>query len=128
MLYQNILIIDDDIDDSDIFIEAINSLNINVNCLAQNNSVAALEFLISTEILPDLIFLDYNMPVLNGNEFIEKIKTVERLRSIPVVIYSTYSEAAAEQLLIVQDGQKYITKPNSFSELKSLLKNILEGN
>lgn len=56
MLYRNILLIDDDIDDADMFIEAINSLDENVTCLAETNPVKALEFLKSTKILPDLIF------------------------------------------------------------------------
>lgn len=73
MLYQNILLVDDDREDADVFIEAVISLDKNITCLAETNPVKALEFLKSTEILPDLIFLDYNMPVMNGNEFIEKI-------------------------------------------------------
>ena len=125
MLYKNILLIDDDIDDADVFIEAINSLDKNVTCLAETNPVKALEFLKSTKILPDLIFLDYNMPVLNGNEFIQKMRTVEKLKPIPVIIYSSYSENAAAQLSIINDTERYISKPNSFAELTALLKNIL---
>ena len=126
MLYRNILLIDDDIDDADVFIEAINSLDKNVDCVAETNPVKALEFLKSTKMLPDLIFLDYNMPVLNGNEFIEKMRAVEKLKSIPVIIYSSYSENAATQLSIIHDTERYISKPNTFTELTALLKNILE--
>ncbi|MCM0667078.1 response regulator [Flavobacterium tyrosinilyticum] len=126
MLYRNILLIDDDIDDADVFIEAINSLDKNVTCLAETNPIKALEFLKSTKILPDLIFLDYNMPVINGNEFIEKMRAVEKLKPIPVIIYSSYSENAAAQLSIIHDTERYISKPNTFTELAALLKNILE--
>lgn len=126
MLYRNILLIDDDIDDAEVFIEAVNSLDKNVTCLAETNPVKALEFLKSTKILPDLIFLDYNMPILNGNEFIEKMRAVEKLKPIPVIIYSSYSENTAAQLSIIHDTERYITKPNSFTELTALLKNILE--
>ncbi|CAM3552512.1 response regulator [Flavobacterium chungbukense] len=126
MLYRNILLIDDDIDDADVFIEAVNSLDKNVTCLAETNPVKALEFLKSTKILPDLIFLDYNMPVINGNEFIEKMRAVEKLKSIPIIIYSSYSENAATQLSIIHDTERYISKPNTFTELTALLKNILE--
>ncbi|QSB25457.1 response regulator [Flavobacterium sp. CLA17] len=125
MLYKNILLIDDDRDDTDIFIEAINSLNKDIRCVAENNPIKALENLKSSEKLPDLIFLDYNMPVINGCEFLQKMRKVEQLRQIPVILYSTYSEAAAEQLSITQDTEKYITKPNTFVELKAVLKDIL---
>lgn len=126
MLYKNILLIDDDSDDADVFIEAIISLDKNISCLAETNPVKALEFLKNAEILPDLIFLDYNMPVMNGNEFLEKMRDVEDLRPIPVILYSSYSENAAEQLSIIHDTERYITKPNSFKELTAVLKSILE--
>jgi CheY-like chemotaxis protein len=126
MLYKNILLIDDDSDDADVFIEAINSLDKNITCFAETNPIKALEFLTSTETLPDLIFLDYNMPVLNGNEFIEKMRAVEELQPIPVILYSSYSETAADQLSIIHDTERYITKPHTFTELTAVLKSILE--
>ncbi len=126
MLYKNILLIDDDNDDADVFIEAINSLDRNITCTAQTNPIKALEYLASLEILPDLIFLDYNMPVLNGNEFLEKMRVVERLAVIPVIVYSTYSLVAAETLCIVHKNEQYITKPDNFNDLKVLLDSILE--
>jgi CheY-like chemotaxis protein len=126
MLYKNILLIDDDSEDSDLFIEAINSLDKNISCIAKTNPIAALEFLNNTEILPDLIFLDYNMPILNGNEFLDKMRAVKELQLIPVILYSSYSENAAEQLSIIHNTERYITKPNTFTELTAVLKSILE--
>lgn len=125
MLYKNILLVDDDSDDAEIFSEAIQSLHENIVCRTETNPVKALENLKKGENPPDLIFLDYNMPVLNGNEFLKKIREVQQLSEIPVILYSNYSEAAAEQLCITQDTDRYICKPNSFNELTAVLKNIL---
>ncbi|PBJ07987.1 response regulator [Flavobacterium sp. ACN6] len=124
MLYKKILLIDDDSDDTDVFLEAVNSLDKNINCLVQNNPVQALEYLKNLEILPDLIFVDFNMPVLNGNELIGRMSKVVRLQDIPVILYSSYSETAAERLSIINDSQ-YITKPSNFNELVAVLKEIL---
>ncbi|MHC0443188.1 response regulator [Flavobacterium sp. 3-210] len=126
MLYKNILLIDDDNDDADVFIEAIHSLDENIRCLSETNPIKALENLKSSEELPDLIFLDYHMPVLNGSEFLEKMLQVQQLSEIPVILYSTYSVEAAEQLGINEHTERYITKPNSFVELKAVLKHILK--
>ncbi|WP_291287459.1 response regulator [Flavobacterium sp.] len=126
MLYKNILLIDDDNDDADVFIEALHSLDENIQCLAETNPIKALENLKRSEKLPDLIFLDYHMPVLNGNEFLEKMRQVQQLSQIPVILYSTYPEEAAEQLGISVHSKRYITKPYSFVELKALLKHILK--
>lgn len=126
MKYKNILLVDDDIEDASIFIEAINALDKSILCRSETNPITALENLQSSEELPDLIFLDYNMPVINGNEFIDKMRTVEKLKSIRVILYSSYSESAAEQLSIIHDTETYICKPNTFNELLRVLKNILE--
>jgi CheY-like chemotaxis protein len=126
MLYKNILLIDDDYEDGEVFIEAINSLNKNILCQSETNPIKALENLKSSKNLPDLIFLDYNMPVLNGDEFIKKMREVVQLRQIPIILYSTYSTDAAEQLSITQMTDRYITKPSTFVELTSVLKSILD--
>jgi CheY-like chemotaxis protein len=125
MLYKNILLVDDDSDDAEVFCEAIQSVDENIVCQSETNPVKALENLKNGENTPDLIFLDYNMPVLNGNEFLKKMREVQQLSKISVILYSTYSETAAEHLCITQDTDRYITKPNSFEELTAVLKNIL---
>lgn len=120
--------IDDDHDDSEIFIEAVNSLDKKISCYSETNPIAAFEHLKNAGNLPDIIFLDYSMPVVNGKEFLEKIKSVEELKSIPVILYSSYCESAAKQLCITHNAEKYIPKPYSFTELTQVLRSVLELN
>jgi CheY-like chemotaxis protein len=77
-------------------------------------------------VLPDVIFLDYNMPDMNGQDFIAAIRKDERLRGIPVILYSTYSQEAAEQLLLTTGTDYFISKPYHFEDLKNILKNVLQ--
>lgn len=65
------------------------------------------------------------MPVLNGSELLEKIRGKKKLESIPVIVYSSYSQHAAEQLSIINDTESYITKPITFMELKAVLERIV---
>jgi CheY-like chemotaxis protein len=65
-----------------------------LNICVANNGQIALDILSSTkndEDLPDFILLDLNMPVMNGLELLSIIRQDERLRAIPVVIYTTSS-------------------------------------
>jgi CheY-like chemotaxis protein len=126
MQYQNILLIDDDDDDREIFREAVNSLGKGILCEDEKNPTQALEKLRKSEVLPDIIFLDYNMPDMNGQDFIAQIKGEQRLRDIPVILYSTYSKEAAEQLLLTAGTEKFISKPYNFDDLKSILKIVLQ--
>ena len=64
-----LLIVDDDEDDSDLFIEAVEEVDERIACNTAKNGLAALEWLRdSRHTLPDLIFLDISMPLLNGTD------------------------------------------------------------
>ncbi len=126
MLYSNILLIDDDQDDIELFIEAVKTIDKNIKCRACNNPVKAWDELQDTMIPPDVIFLDYNMPVLNGSEFLKKIKNERKLKDIPVILISSPSKEFMSSFLKNNDILQYISKPCSYPEYVSVLKSTLE--
>lgn len=125
MLYKNILLIDDDPDDAEIFTEAIGSLNKDIVMRSARNPKVILEELKASETLPDLIFLDYNMPLLNGQEVLLQLKSDDHLRQIPVILISSPSEEIMKDLLQRNEIVKYISKPSSYGELIRILNSIL---
>ncbi|MEJ0106248.1 MAG: response regulator [Bacteroidota bacterium] len=72
--------------------------------------------------LPDIIFLDYNMPGNDGNQCLQLIKKTARLLHIPVIIYSTsnYEKLINESYKL--GAYKYIVKPSSFDEVKTTVR------
>src|SRR6185436_20450517 len=85
-----ILLVDDDKDDQRFFVDAVASLKGNHQCIVADDGDKALLLLTQPlTIVPDFIFLDLNMPRMNGKGFLSKIKSIKLLQSIPVVIYST---------------------------------------
>ena len=126
MAYKNILLIDDDSDDTQLFVEAVNAVNKQVVCRTALNPAKALEELSTMEDLPDILFLDYNMPVVNGLEFIQRMQHIERLRHIEVIVMST----PPEDVMVAWFGRnntsvKYISKPSSMQELIEILRELL---
>ncbi len=83
-----ILCIDDDPDDTDFFCEAIKVVSPVAQCLTANDGLSALKILRS-EVQPDVIFLDINMPRMSGREVLMQIKKSYKLSQIPIIIYST---------------------------------------
>ena len=75
--------------------------------------------------LPDLIFLDLNMPEKNGKECLQEIRSNRNFDSIRVVIYSTSSSRKDIDDTRTLGANLYLVKPNSFGSLKAALKNIV---
>lgn len=126
MSTKEILLIDDDDDDLKNFVDAIESLQKNINCHTSRSGLKALEELTNSKKLPDLILLDYNMPYINGMEFLRKLRSYHSLASIDVVMFSTPDENVMIPWLAKNDiAVKYISKPDTFEELKTLFDSIL---
>ena len=125
-LYKRLLIIDDDVEDQEIFIEALKEVDSSVICYTATSGEEAFKRM-ETEVvlLPDLIFLDLNMPKLNGKQVLKEIKTSRLLRHIPVIMYST-SFAPRDIDEIKQVGAiHYLLKPSRFDDLCHALTYIL---
>jgi CheY-like chemotaxis protein len=111
-------IVDDDIDDQDLFIEAVSEVDKSIECMSASNCEEALEMLRNRRIgLPDMIFLDLNMPRLNGKQCLAELKKESHLRDIPVIIYSTSSEKRDIDETTRLGAAHFLTKPNKFEEL-----------
>jgi CheY-like chemotaxis protein len=126
MGYKNLLLIDDDEDDQEIFLEALKIISHSVTYLAHSLAQDALKKLISQEIDPDVIFLDLNMPMMNGHQFLIEIKKIEGLKSIPVIMFSTTSHIHTIQISKDLGAHAFITKPRNFEELIKILKPLID--
>lgn len=125
-LYSHLYIIDDDIEDQEIFIEAVKEVSENIQCSSSTSGEDALnELEHELKTLPDLIFLDLNMPKLNGKQVLREIKKIPGLKGIPVIMYST-SFAPRDIDEIRQIGAAHhLLKPSRFNDLCTALNTIL---
>jgi CheY-like chemotaxis protein len=119
------MLIDDDIEDQEIFLEAIEQAGIAVNCTTLENAKEALHKLLGKDLAVDLIFLDLNMPIMSGSQFLAEIKKLDSLKDIPVIILSTSSDSNTIQQTKQLGATKFITKPETFDELVFVLKAVL---
>ena len=119
-----ILLVDDDEDDHDIFREAVLMVKPDCQLTVARDGEQGLLHLTGT-VLPDYIFLDVNMPKMDGKEFLKTIKANPDLQEIPVVIYSTSKHKSALGEYIAMGASNYLTKPSEFNLLVSYLKSIL---
>ncbi|MBP1225478.1 response regulator [Flavobacterium sp. 1355] len=124
MKYKNILQIDDDYDDCDFFSEALREVS-EAAYTSIHNPVQALQQLSNKVIEPDLIFLDINMPYMNGIDVLTEIKKKDVLKNIPVIIFSTSIPSEIKNKIKTLGAMDCLIKPNEFNALKKILTNII---
>jgi CheY-like chemotaxis protein len=118
---KNILLIDDDEDDQEIFLAALQQVSTSLSLIAERNAREALDKLVARLLSPDVIFLDLNMPGMNGQQFLSAIKKGNELKDIPVIIYSTSSQLSVIRHTKDMGAAGYITKPDSVEGLIEIL-------
>ncbi len=115
-----ILYADDDSDDRIFLSEAIREIDPAIRCITVCDGMEALAYLESTPLLPDLVLLDINMPVMDGWECMNEIRKRKRCSEIPILIYSTTSDPV-EILRYEKMGASFLCKPSSFRGLCEML-------
>ncbi len=122
-----ILLADDDKDDSLFFKMALDGLSVPTNLASVINGEELMSHLLeNSDALPDVLFLDLNMPRKNGFECLSEIKLNQKLKSLPVIIFSTSYEQEVVNQLYFNGAQYFIRKPPEFSQLKKIIQHTFE--
>jgi CheY-like chemotaxis protein len=122
----NILLADDDADDCLFFKDAVTAFIPATNFTEVHDGEQLMQLLKdeSTK-LPDVLFLDLNMPRKNGFECLTEIKQHQQLRSLPVVIFSTSNSPGSMETLFKAGADVYIRKPRNFNQLVQIIQHAL---
>jgi CheY-like chemotaxis protein len=122
----NIFLADDDIIDRQLFKEALEELPVSAKLTTFENGELLMERLTKKESkIPDVLFLDLNMPRKNGYVTLGEIKRNNELDSLPVIIFSSAFEKNQVNQVFRDAAHYYIRKPNDFSELKKIINTAL---
>ncbi|MGJ8550426.1 response regulator [Winogradskyella wichelsiae] len=117
-----IYLADDDETDRMLFQEAFNNIISDIEVLCFDNGVTLMDNLLNeTKPLPQAIYLDLNMPLMNGIECLNDIKNEVKLQDIPIFIYSSMIDISVIDELQKYRANLYLVKPNSFNKLVSIL-------
>jgi CheY-like chemotaxis protein len=121
-----VLIIDDDDDDREIFGYALANINPEIHYIEAMDGEEGLRLLREGRCIPDYIFLDLNMPRVNGMMVLEKISSDRRLKEIPVIIYTTSKLQHDKEKSFELGAVHFITKPTKVSEIEEAISFVLE--
>jgi CheY-like chemotaxis protein len=119
-----ILLVDDDIEDCIFFREALLESGLNTTLKISNISTDILG-LMEQETLPDLIFLDMNMPEMKGSECLREIRKTSYLDQTPVIIFSTSCVNHEVEETFATGANLYVQKPAGFKLLTIVLQHVI---
>jgi len=121
-----LLLADDDEDDCLFFKEALDEIAISTTLSMVHDGVQLMDYLKNNiSNLPDVLFLDLNMPRKNGLECLAEVKNNEDLKNLPIIIFSTSLDAEIVDKLYQKGASFYVRKPGEFSKLKSVIEKAL---
>jgi len=119
-------LIDDDIDDREIFTLALKDIDSSIKCTTAKDGAEALDFIENNkDFIPDFIFLDLNMPRINGKECLVEMRKIARLQNMPIYIYTTSSSDKDKLELLNMGATGFITKPYTIKKLVEILSQII---
>jgi len=125
----NVALADDDEDDRLFFQEAIEDIAIKTKLSLLNDGKELMDYLnLPNTILPNLVFLDLNMPIKNGMQCLKEIRSNPALNKICIAIYSTSSSEKDIEETFVNGANIYLNKPNSFRKLREAIEKVLQIN
>jgi DNA-binding response OmpR family regulator len=120
---RNILLIDDDEDELEIFTEALSKLPDSFSCLQAKDTEQAIEVL--NQLVPGYIFIDFNMPKKNGLECLRELRTIKGLEPVQFIIYSNFIDEQTKIKALSLGATACMKKPYLTSVLAQRLKEIL---
>jgi CheY-like chemotaxis protein len=117
----NILIIDDDAEDTEIFCHALKEVAPDINCLVVNDPKTGIGYLKDNSQPPYAIFLDANMVLINGRECLIELRKIQKLKDTRIIMYSGYmSDKQIEEYRKLGADEMW-SKPSSYDGLRKAL-------
>jgi len=127
-LPHRIFLADDDEDDQLLFNDVLKELSSSIELTVARDGEHLMKLLNNLTDLPDILFLDLNMPLKNGFECLEEIKANKKFENLPIIIFSTSSQPSAVELVYQHGAHLYVRKPNDFTNLKKIIHYVLSVN
>lgn len=122
-----VYLVDDDEDDRFLFSDALKRSNSNIELVMFQEGSELLDHLTASDRVPDVIFIDLNMPLVNGDDLLENIRSGPNKVEVPIIIYSTSYNPSKAQNVLDKGAALFLQKPASFKELQKKIQQSIDS-
>jgi len=119
-----ILLVEDSLADIELTLEALKGAKVANEVVVKRDGAAALDYLNSAVVRPDLVILDLNLPRLTGHEVLAAMRADERMRRIPVAVLTTSSADSDVARTYDLGGNCFLTKPVDVDQFVNVVQSI----
>lgn len=119
----NVLLVDDDSEESYLFNEALEHAHLKINLSRANDGNDLMSYLVR-ETPPDLVFMDINMPYKDGLEALTEIRSNPKFKNLPLIIYSTTKNEDSINACYDKGADLFVIKPDDFDELMQVVEKV----
>jgi len=122
----NILLVEDDPDDIELMLETLkeNRIQFSLESIKQGDKV--IPYLEMCKNFPNIIVLDLNLPKMHGREVLERLKSSERFKGIPIIILTTSSAREDKEFCLRMGADKFLTKPSTVEGFNKTISAIVD--
>jgi len=123
-----VFLVDDDYEDHEIFKMAFEKVQPGFKMVTAENGIEAIDKIKEdTTFQPDIIFLDVNMPLMNGKECLHELRKIVHMQNTPMILYSTHDGQKEINEAKKAGASEFMTKPSSISEFTKALQGIVNN-
>lgn len=122
---KEILLIDDDMDELEIFTDALYAVDKTIQCTQTRDLNEAMQYLQNNS--PGYIFIDFNMPKYNGVECLSELKKLTNLANSKIILYSNHITDELNRQAMTLGAYRCIKKPSMINILAKRLKEVLHN-
>lgn len=115
-----VVLVEDDRDTKDLILRAFRRVGRDEIVHAEDGA-AGIDILGRLAAIPDLVLLDLKLPSIDGFEVLRRIRATDRLRNVPVVIFSSDDDPASRERGLALGASEYMVKPVDSTQLNQVI-------
>ncbi|MEC3875357.1 response regulator [Chryseobacterium salviniae] len=123
--YLNVVLADPDEGNLILLRNILQEFKIQVKIKAFSNGIALMDYLAKDDIVPEVIFINYQLPLKDCLECLNEIKSHQKFDPMTTIIYSEFISAEEQEQILLNGANVFMKKPDNYRDMKKKVNDII---